>query len=146
MARFSVIFALFAASAAMAAPLHRRVAAANPVSQACDVDRLNIVTSFSATQNAVGAIGNSTDPATATAMTTAQTGLTSAADGIGKILLAIVTGVNPPSDAQPQVAAGLASAQTALASIKNPAVNTTDALAKVAVAIQNGKSIDQDCD
>ncbi|KAF8173799.1 hypothetical protein K438DRAFT_1728277 [Mycena galopus ATCC 62051] len=145
MARFSVILALFAASTAMAAPFDRRLSLSS-VFSACNVDRFNIVTTLASTGSAVGKI-DTTDPATATAVTAAQAGLTSAGDGIKTIALALVTGGTPPADARDQVKSGLANAQTALSSITDPTANATvaDAQGKLAAAISDGNDVVADC-
>ncbi|KAJ7911108.1 hypothetical protein B0H13DRAFT_1713938 [Mycena leptocephala] len=142
MARFSILFALFAASVAFAAPVQQRGLG----SLKCNIDRFKIVTTLAATGSAVKKI-DTTDPATATAVTAAQAGLTSAGDGIKTIALALVTGGTPPADARDQVQKGLTDAQTALTGITDATVTDTLATAqsKLAAAIQDGDDVVADC-
>ncbi|KAJ6558216.1 hypothetical protein B0H19DRAFT_1070758 [Mycena capillaripes] len=143
MARFSsVLFALFIASAAVAAPVNQRGLG----SLTCNVDRFKIVTTLAATGLAVGKI-DTTNPDTATAVAAAQAGLTSSGDGIKSIALALVTGGSPPADARDQTKQGLLDAQTALTGITDATV--TDAVAaaqtKLAAAIKDGDDVVADC-
>ncbi|KAJ7886160.1 hypothetical protein B0H14DRAFT_3127930 [Mycena olivaceomarginata] len=143
MARFSVLLALFAASAAMAAPVHQQRGLG---SIQCNVDRFKIVTTLAATGSAVKKI-DTTDPDTAAAVSAAQAGLTSAGDGIKTIALALITGGTPPADARDQVQKGLTDAQTALTGITDATVTDTLATAqsKLADAITDGDDVVADC-
>ncbi|KAJ7315129.1 hypothetical protein DFH08DRAFT_422497 [Mycena albidolilacea] len=143
MARFSMLLALFAAAAATAAPVQQRALG----SLQCNVDRFKIVTTLAATSGAVKNI-DTTNPDTATAVATAQAGLSSAGDGIKAIALALITGGTPPADARDQVKTGLDDAQTALIGITDPTVSDTVAAAqsKLAAAIQDGNDVVADCD
>ncbi|KAJ7367554.1 hypothetical protein DFH08DRAFT_828800 [Mycena albidolilacea] len=143
MARFSVLLALFAASAAMAAPVHQQRGLG---SIQCNVDRFKIVTTLAATGSAVKKI-DTTDPDTAAAVSAAQAGLTSAGDGIKTIALALITGGTPPADARDQVQKGLTDAQTALTGITDDTVTDTLAAAqsKLADAITDGDDVVADC-
>jgi len=143
MARFSALLALFAASVAVAAPLHQR---AGLGSIQCNIDRFNIVTTLASTGSAIKKI-DTTNPDTAAAVTAAQAGLTSAGDGIKTIALALVTGGSPPADARTQVQTGLNDAQTALTGITDPTVNATlaDAQNRLTAAISDGNDVVADC-
>ncbi|KAJ7911916.1 hypothetical protein B0H13DRAFT_2271818 [Mycena leptocephala] len=154
MARFSMFLALFAASAIIAgkffstylleqylhfivsAPVHQQRALG---SLQCNIDRFKIVSTLAATGDAVNKI-DTTNPDTATAVTAAQSGLSSAGDGIKTIALALITGGTPPADARDQVGKGLTDAQTALTGITDATVTTSvaDAQSKLAAAIQDG--------
>ncbi|KAJ6615518.1 hypothetical protein B0H10DRAFT_1801369 [Mycena sp. CBHHK59/15] len=128
----------------LAAPLHQRQVG----DLQCNVDRFKIVSSLAATGKAVKAI-DTTDPATASAVTAAQAGLTSAGDGIKTIALSLVTGQAAPADARTQVGAGLTAAKTALAGITEcvPAAAATVAAAQtqLATTIQDGGDVVADC-
>ncbi|KAJ6465946.1 hypothetical protein C8R47DRAFT_45735 [Mycena vitilis] len=144
MARFSsMLLALFVATAAVAAPVNPR---AGLGSVQCNIDRAKIVVTLALTGAAVKKI-DTTDPATATAVTTAQAGLTAAGDGIKQIALALVTGGAPPADARDATKQGLLDAQTALTGITDATVNATlaDAQSKLAAAIQDGDDVVADC-
>ncbi|KAJ6544227.1 hypothetical protein B0H19DRAFT_1170003 [Mycena capillaripes] len=139
MARFSsVLFALFIASAAVAAPVNQRAS--------CGVDRFKIVTTLAATGLAVGKI-DTTNPDTATAVAAAKAGLTSAGNGIKDIALALITGGSPPADARNQTQQGLLDAQTALSGITDDTVtaDVASASSKLAAAIQDGDDVVADC-
>ncbi|KAJ7817696.1 hypothetical protein B0H14DRAFT_2521000 [Mycena olivaceomarginata] len=143
MARFSVLFALFAASA----PLGQRAATADSLgSIQCNVNRLQIVSSLAATTNAVGKI-DTTDPDTATAVSAAQAGLSSASDGIKAIASSLVSGGAPPADARTQVGTGLNAAQTALTGTTDPTVAdaVSDAQTKLATTIKDGEAVVANC-
>ncbi|KAJ7661535.1 hypothetical protein DFH06DRAFT_375740 [Mycena polygramma] len=145
MARFSsMLLALFVATAAVAAPLNQQRAGLGSIQ--CNIDRAKIVVTLATTGAAVKKI-DTTDPATATAVTTAQAGLTAAGDGIKQIALALVTGSAPPADARDATKQGLLDAQTALTGITDPTVNATlaDAQSKLAAAIQDGDDVVADC-
>ncbi|KAJ6579577.1 hypothetical protein DFH09DRAFT_979562 [Mycena vulgaris] len=140
----SVFVALFIASAAVAAPVgleNRQLG-----NLACNIDRFKIVTTLAATGSAVKKI-DTTDPATAAAVKTAQAGLTSAGDGIKTIALSLVTGQAAPATARDQVKQGLLDAQTALTGITDPTVNATLSAAqdKLASAITDGDDVVADC-
>ncbi|KAJ7667097.1 hypothetical protein B0H17DRAFT_1252110, partial [Mycena rosella] len=115
----------------------------------CNIDRFKIVTSLAATGSAVGKIDTTYvhDPATAAAVTAAQTGLSSAGDGIKTIALSLVTGQAAPATARTQVQQGLLDAQTALTGITDATVNATlaDAQSKLASTIQDGTAVVTDC-
>ncbi|KAJ7847463.1 hypothetical protein B0H14DRAFT_2769981 [Mycena olivaceomarginata] len=147
MARFSVLFALFAASVAVAAPLGQRTATGSSLgSIQCNVNRLQIVSSLAGTTKAVGKI-DTTDPDTATAVSAAQAGLSSASDGIKAIASSLVSGGAPPADARTQVGTGLTAAQTALTGITDPTVAAavSDAQTKLATTIKDGEAVVANC-
>ncbi|KAJ7165910.1 hypothetical protein C8R46DRAFT_1347620 [Mycena filopes] len=142
MARFSFIIALLAASAAFAAPAPSRRAA----NLACTIDRAKILISLATTGIAVKKI-DTTDPATAAAVATAQQSLASVGGGIATIALSLISGGTPPADARTQVQTSLVDAQTALTGITDATVNATlaDAQAKLATTIQDGDDVVKDC-
>ncbi|KAJ6524549.1 hypothetical protein B0H19DRAFT_1085266 [Mycena capillaripes] len=139
MARFSVLFALFAASVAVAAPLHQRALNLSPQ---CTTDRLNIFSSFFATNDALSKI-DTTNPDTAAAVFAAHASLASAGDGIKDILLALITNATLSPDTRTQVSNGLAAAQTALNGVTDTTVCATlqDAQVKLAASIADGQAI-----
>ncbi|KAJ7476944.1 hypothetical protein B0H11DRAFT_1809844 [Mycena galericulata] len=139
---FSVILALFLASAAVSAPIENRQIG----DLACNINRLKIVATLASTGSAVGKI-NGTDPATATSVTAAQAGLTSSGDGIKSIALALVTGQSAPAAARIQVKQGLLDAQAALNNITDPTATASVATAqtKLAAAIVDGNNVVADC-
>ncbi|KAJ7028360.1 hypothetical protein C8F04DRAFT_1119789 [Mycena alexandri] len=143
MARLFALFTLLVAAVATAAPLGNR---AGLGSIKCNIDRFKIVTSLAATNLAVKQIDTS-DNDTATAVGTAQTGLSSAADGIKTIALNIITGQTPSADARTQVQNGLNDAQTALTGINDSTASAAVASAqtKLAATIQDGNDVVADC-
>ncbi|KAF7318182.1 hypothetical protein HMN09_00326400 [Mycena chlorophos] len=138
MARILSIFValMVASSSIVAAPVSQRAL------QGCGLDRFNIVSSLAETGIALAAIDKS-DPATAAAVKTAESGLTSSGEGIAQIALALVTGGAPPASARNQTQQGLLDAQTALQSING--TDVSDALTKLSAAIQDGNDVVADC-
>ncbi|KAF7349113.1 hypothetical protein MVEN_01433500 [Mycena venus] len=138
----SVLLALCLAFFAVAAPLQQRQVG----DLQCNINRLKIVASLASTTTAVGKI-DTTDPATASAVTAAQAGLSSASDGIKTIAQSLVTGQTAPASARDQVGAGLLAAQTALTGITDPAAATavTAAQNQLTTTIADGKAVVADC-
>jgi len=64
-------------------------------------------------------VASSTDPAAADAVSTAQSGLDSASDGIKTIAGALITGQAAPAAARDQVATGLDGALTSLTGLNS---------------------------
>ncbi|KAJ7766038.1 hypothetical protein B0H16DRAFT_384877 [Mycena metata] len=143
MARLIALFIVFLAALVTAAPLGTR---AGLGSIKCNIDRFKIVTSLAATNAAVKQIDTSSSD-TAAAVGTAQTGLSSAADGIKTIALNIITGQSPSAAARTQVQNGLNDAQTALTGINDSTAGATVAAAqsKLAATIQDGDDVVADC-
>ncbi|KAJ6549798.1 hypothetical protein B0H19DRAFT_1031434 [Mycena capillaripes] len=143
-----VIWALCLALLTVAAPLQQRQVG----NLQCNINRFKIVTSLASTSTAVGKI-DTTDPATASAVTAAQAGLTSAGAGIKTIALSLVTGQAAPASARDQVQTGLLAAQTALAGITdaNPSFSPTATAAVTAAqnqlttTISDGAAVVADC-
>ncbi|KAF9260417.1 hypothetical protein L218DRAFT_946832 [Marasmius fiardii PR-910] len=92
----------------------------------CNVARLKTVSNLKTTSQNVDAIATAlgSDQATATAVQSAQSGISSAQDGINQIAQAILAGQDAPAAARDQVGQGLTDAKTALSSISSadPAV------------------------
>ncbi|KAJ6459986.1 hypothetical protein C8R45DRAFT_1030229 [Mycena sanguinolenta] len=139
---FSLFFVLFIASASVAAPVEQRQIG----SLACNIDRVKILAGLISTGSAVGQIDTS-DPATATAVTAAQAGLKAVGDSIAQIALALVTGAAAPADARTAVSQGLNDTRSALESITNPAVNASVAAAQseLQTTIDDGNAVIADC-
>ncbi|KAJ7263625.1 hypothetical protein B0H12DRAFT_1230914 [Mycena haematopus] len=137
----SIIFTLFLAAFAVAAPLGARQIG----DLQCNKDRANTVSGLIATTAAVKKI-DTTDPTTATAVAAAQAGLKSAGQGIAAIAGALITGQTAPAD-RAQVGTGLTAAQTALTGINDPAASdaVTAALGKLATTITAGEAVEADC-
>ncbi|KAJ7827599.1 hypothetical protein B0H14DRAFT_3720218 [Mycena olivaceomarginata] len=116
----------------------------------CNVNRLQIVSSLAATTNAVGKI-DTTDPDTATAVSAAQAGLSSASDSIKAIASSRRSGGAPPADARTQVGTGLNAAQTALtgttdlSTVPTVADAVSDAQTKLATTIKDGEAVIANC-
>ncbi|KAF7349887.1 hypothetical protein MVEN_01289300 [Mycena venus] len=138
----SVLLALYLALCTVAAPLQQRQVG----DLQCNIDRLKIVNSLASTGTAVGEI-DTTDPATASAVTAAQAGLTSAGAGIKTIALSLITGQAAPASARDQVKAGLLAAQTALAGINDPTATAavTAAQNQLNTTIADGAAVVADC-
>ncbi|KAJ3852828.1 hypothetical protein EV368DRAFT_82142 [Lentinula lateritia] len=110
----------------------------------CNVARLQIVSDLAETGNLLNKItGN--DAATTSAVSTAQSGLSTAGDGIKTIAAALIGGQTAPADARNQTADGLQTALTALSGLNStdPAVAST--LSKLNEAISAGQSVVSDC-
>ncbi|KAF7342580.1 hypothetical protein MSAN_02014700 [Mycena sanguinolenta] len=138
----SLFFALFIASVSVAAPVEQRQIG----DLACNIDRVKILTDLVSTGSAVGQIDTS-DPATATAVAAAQSGLKAVGDSVAEIALALVTGAAAPADARTAVSQGLNDTRSALESITNPAVSASVAAAqsKLQTAIDDGNAVLADC-
>ncbi|KAJ3868103.1 MAG: hypothetical protein NXY57DRAFT_958873 [Lentinula lateritia] len=110
----------------------------------CNVARLQIVSDLAETGNLLSKI-NGNDAATTSAVSTAQSGLSSAGDGIKTIAAALIEGQTAPADARDQTADGLQTALTALSGLNStdPAVAST--LSKLNEAISAGQSVVSDC-
>lgn len=108
-----------AADAASDAPAKRQIG-----NIACNIARLQTVTSLAKSSKAVKklAAASSADAAAADAATQATSGLGDAKAGIAKIAATLLTGGKAPADARDQVESGLNAAKTALAA----AANSTD--------------------
>ncbi|KIK55776.1 hypothetical protein GYMLUDRAFT_175090 [Collybiopsis luxurians FD-317 M1] len=135
----SVLLALFV-FLADAAPLKSRQIG----DLQCNAARLKIVSDLAQTNGLLDKVSTA-DPATASAVTTAKSGLTSAGDGIKTIAAALLTGQQAPADARNQTAAGLETASTALNGLNStdPAVSNT--ISKLNEAISAGNSVVADC-
>ncbi|KAJ6503683.1 hypothetical protein C8R45DRAFT_894818 [Mycena sanguinolenta] len=138
----SVLLVLCLALFTVAAPLQQRQIG----NLQCNINRLKIVTSLGSTNTAVGKI-DTTDPATASAVTAAQAGLTSASAGIKTIAQSLITGQAAPASARDQVGAGLLAAQTALAGITDPTATAavTAAQNQLTTTIADGAAVVADC-
>ncbi|KAJ7739396.1 hypothetical protein B0H16DRAFT_1568868 [Mycena metata] len=138
----SVLLILCLAWFTIAAPLQRRQVG----NLQCNINRLKIVTSLASTNTAVGKI-DTTDPATASAVTAAQAGLTCAGAGIKTIAQSLFTGQAAPASARDQVQAGLLAAQTALAGITDPPATAavTAAQNQLTTTIADGAAVVADC-
>ncbi|KAJ7481003.1 hypothetical protein FB451DRAFT_155668 [Mycena latifolia] len=138
----SILLALCLALFTVAAPLQQRQVG----DLQCNINRLKIVSSLASTTTAVGKI-DTTDPTTASAVTAAQAGLTSASAGIKTIAQSLVTGQAAPASARDQVQAGLLAAQTALAGITDPTTTAavTAAQNQLTTTIADGAGVVADC-
>ncbi|KAK1230182.1 hypothetical protein PQX77_006728 [Marasmius sp. AFHP31] len=87
----------------------------------CNVARLKTVKNLADTTNSVNAMLSAagSDPATSSAAQSAQSGLSSAQDGIGQIAQAIVSLQKAPAAARDQTLQGLTDAKSALDSISS---------------------------
>ncbi|KAJ4467878.1 hypothetical protein J3R30DRAFT_3562682 [Lentinula aciculospora] len=110
----------------------------------CNVARLKIVSDLAQTGNLLNKI-NGTDTATTSAISTAQSGLSSAGDGIKTIAAALVQGQTAPADARNQTAEGLQTALTALSGLNSTDPNVASTLSKLNEAISAGQSVVSDC-
>ncbi|KAJ3991675.1 hypothetical protein F5050DRAFT_1812286 [Lentinula boryana] len=110
----------------------------------CNVARLQIVSDLAQTGNLLSKV-TGTDAATTSAVATAQSGLTSAGDGIKTIAAALLQGQTAPADARNQTGEGLETALTALSGLNStdPAVAST--ISKLNEAISAGQSVVSDC-
>ncbi|KAJ7736457.1 hypothetical protein B0H16DRAFT_1573842 [Mycena metata] len=138
----SVLLILCLAWFTIAAPLQQRQGG----DLQCNINRLKIVNSLASTNTAVGKI-DTTDPATASAVTAAQAGLTSASAGIKTIAQSLLTGQAAPASARDQVQAGLLAAQTALTGITDPTATAavTAAQNQLTTTIADGAAVVADC-
>ncbi|KAJ6454305.1 hypothetical protein C8R47DRAFT_1030016 [Mycena vitilis] len=138
MARISsIIFALFVAASAVAAPLYRRQTG----DLDCNLARLKIIFDVAQTQKLVAQI-NSTDLATASSVAVAQTGLTSMNDAIQEILAALVNNQTAPANFRDQVSQGINATRSALQEITDPSLNASVAAAQASL-LAAGKDGDQ---
>ncbi|KAF9498317.1 hypothetical protein BDN71DRAFT_1443648 [Pleurotus eryngii] len=144
MARFhaSALLAIFFfAFFALAAPVVETRQVGNLT---CNVARLRIVGALAATNDDVSKISTA-DATAADAVATAQSGLSSAGDGIKTIAGSILTGQQAPASARDQVGQGLIDAQTALQSIDGTDPAVTTALGNMAKAIKAGQDVVANC-
>ncbi|THU78096.1 hypothetical protein K435DRAFT_973671 [Dendrothele bispora CBS 962.96] len=111
---------------------------------ACNVARLQIVTDLAQTNKLLGQV-DTTDPATADAVSTAQSGLDSASDGIKTIAGALITGQTAPADARDQVGTGLNDALTALTGLNSADPAVSDTVSKLNQAIDAGNQVVSTC-
>ncbi|KAJ7661484.1 hypothetical protein DFH06DRAFT_1325770 [Mycena polygramma] len=138
MARISsILFALFVAASAVAAPLHRRQTG----DLSCNLARLKIIFDVAQTQKLVAQI-NLTDLATASSVAVAQTGLTSMNDAIQEILAALVNNQTAPANFRDQVSQGINATRSALQQITDPSLNASVAAAQASL-LAAGKDGDQ---
>ncbi|KAJ6544290.1 hypothetical protein B0H19DRAFT_1267576 [Mycena capillaripes] len=139
MARISsVLFSLFVAACAVAAPMHRRQTGDND----CNLARLKILFDIAATKTLVSQI-NATDLATSSAVAVAQAGLQSVDNAVQDILAAIFDGQTAPANSRDQVSQGLDTANSALKLITDPSLNATVTAAqeKLLVAGADGDKV-----
>ncbi|KAJ7983113.1 hypothetical protein DFH06DRAFT_1318574 [Mycena polygramma] len=138
MARISsILFVLFVAASAVAAPLHRRQTG----DLNCNLARLKIIFDVAQTQKLVAQI-NSTDLTTASSVAVAQTGLTSMNDAIQEILAALVNNQTAPTNFRDQVSQGINATRSALQQITDPSLNASVAAAQASL-LAAGKDGDQ---
>ncbi|KAJ7624826.1 hypothetical protein FB45DRAFT_796794 [Roridomyces roridus] len=140
----SILFAIiFIFSIAIAAPIHdpRQIG-----DLACNVARLKIVTALATSKGAINKIPSS-DATTSTQVSAAQAGLSSASQGIETIAGAILTGQQAPAPARDQVLQGLATAQSALGNVTDPAASASVASAQkdLANTVQAGQEVIANC-
>ncbi|KAJ7983166.1 hypothetical protein DFH06DRAFT_1081304 [Mycena polygramma] len=143
MARISsIIFSLFVAACAVAAPMHRRQTG----DLDCNLARLKIIFDVGQTQKLVGQI-NSTDLATASSVAVAQVGLSSVNSAILDILAAVFNNQTAPSASRDQVTQGLNTALEALQNITDPSLNATVSAAQASVLLagNDGDVVVGDC-
>ncbi|ESK87502.1 hypothetical protein Moror_2052 [Moniliophthora roreri MCA 2997] len=144
MARFalallSFVFALFALTV-RAAPLQTRQIG----NLQCNLARLSIVKNLAQTGNRLNQV-DTTDPAVADAVTTAQGGLQDASDGIKTIAGALLTGQTAPAAARDQVASGLQTANDALVGLNSADPAVADTLDKLSAATDAGNKVVATC-
>ncbi|KAF5392120.1 hypothetical protein D9757_003312 [Collybiopsis confluens] len=114
----------------------------------CNIARLKTVSGLSATNKAVSALSSSSgsDPAIASAVSQAQSGIQSAQSGISTIAKAILTSQDAPAAARDQVGSGLATVQSALDSIGNSTdPNLQAAQSALGDTIIAGQQVVSDC-
>ncbi|KAJ7058877.1 hypothetical protein C8F01DRAFT_1059595 [Mycena amicta] len=138
----SVVLSLFVVSTTVAAPLEQRQLG----NLQCNIDRIKIVADLVQANIAVKKIDTS-DAATASAVSDAQAGLSSVTSAIESIALSLVTGKAAPGDARTAVSAGLNQTRSALEGINNPAVASAVSAAegKVQSAIDAGNGVIANC-
>lgn len=110
----------------------------------CNIARLQTVTNLAAASRAVNKIDTTTDPNVASAVSTAQQGISSAQAGIKTIAGALFTGQQAPAAARTQVGNGLTTAQTALQGISNT-TGVSAALGSLGKTISAGQKVVADC-
>ncbi|KAF8899442.1 hypothetical protein BD779DRAFT_1638505, partial [Infundibulicybe gibba] len=114
----------------------------------CSIARLSIVTGLADTTATVNNISTS-DPAVASAVSTAQGGLSAALTAIDTIVQALQAGVAPPADARDQVGTGLGEALAALNSINSTDAGITAAVANAQTQLNDtitaGQQVVDDC-
>ncbi|KAJ8093188.1 hypothetical protein PM082_020673 [Marasmius tenuissimus] len=139
----TLVSALLAASASLAAPAVS-VESRQIGNLACNVARFKIVTGLVKTGNTLKKV-DTTDPAAAEAVTTAQGGLKSAGDGIKAIAAALITGQAAPADARDQVSAGLQTAGDALTALQSDDTAVQDTLKQLEAAGNAGADVLANC-
>ncbi|KAJ6551632.1 hypothetical protein B0H19DRAFT_1236723 [Mycena capillaripes] len=135
---FTVCLAIYAAGA----PLQQRQVG----NARCQLDRVKIVASLKATDATISKIPI-TDPATASAVSTAQAGLESASNAIQAIGADLQNGLNASASDRNNVFAGLTAAQTALSGITDVTANATvtAALTRLSKTLDAGKAVVANC-
>ncbi|KAG7086614.1 hypothetical protein E1B28_002558 [Marasmius oreades] len=137
----SVLLAVSASLAAPAVSLESRQIG----NLACNVARGQIVAALNKSGKNLKNVDTSTDPAAAGAVTTAQTGLKAAGDGIKTIALSIITGQASPAGSRDQVANGIQSATDALTALQSTDPNVETTLQSLADATAAGQKVVATC-
>ncbi|KAF9262148.1 hypothetical protein L218DRAFT_810697, partial [Marasmius fiardii PR-910] len=111
----------------------------------CNIARGKIVAALAKSGSNAKKIDTTTDPAVADAVTTTQTGLKDAGDGIKTIALSIITGQAAPADARDKVANGIQSASDALTALQSEDPNVQATLQSLADASSAGQDVVANC-
>jgi len=116
---------------------------------ACNIARVKTVAGLAATSAALKGVPTASNPAIATAVSSAKDGLQSANAGIKTIAGALLTGKNAPPAARDEVSSGLTQAQTALQGISVTDAATSKAvsntLSKLQKTIDAGQDVVAQC-
>ncbi|KAF8215120.1 hypothetical protein K438DRAFT_1660002 [Mycena galopus ATCC 62051] len=138
----SVVFSLFVAACAVAAPMQRRQIG----DLDCNLARLQLLFNIKATQNTLNTM-NATDLHTQSAVAVAQAGLTNATNVIQGIFGALSSGQLAPAASRDQTVLALNHANASLAMIKDPSLNATvaAAMSTVLAAGNQANAVGADC-
>ncbi|KAK7435052.1 hypothetical protein VKT23_019860 [Stygiomarasmius scandens] len=110
----------------------------------CNIARFQIITDVVQTSSLLGKIDVS-DPTTADAVSTAQSGVDSASDGIKTILGALFSGQAAPASARDQVGTGLNDALTAMTGLNSTDSAVSDTISKIEEALAAGDKVVETC-